>query len=194
MAEMVMQQIDPILMNMIVNSVTRDRKIYMNEGFTTDSIFKVAYYLDRLISLDKKMGTKEPIEIVISSYGGDAYSCIFICEKIIGLVKSGYEIITTVQDTAFSAAFFMLICGSKRRAYKGSRIMCHAANTGAVGRHQDIIDDLDETNAIWDKIKEITISQTKITNEKLEELKKYKIDWYFWADEALELGVIDEIL
>jgi ATP-dependent protease ClpP protease subunit len=110
------------------------------------------------------------------------------------MIESGYEIIITVQDIAFSAAFFMLICGSKRRAYKGSRIMAHASNSIAMGRHQDIIDDLEETEAIWQKLKDITIKQTKITNEKLEELKKYKIDWYFWADEALEMGIIDEII
>ena len=44
------------------------------------------------------------------------------------------------------------------------------------------------------KIEEITLDRTKISKKRLKEVLKNKIDWYMTAEEALDLGVIDEIL
>lgn len=40
----------------------------------------------------------------------------------------------------------------------------------------------------------MTIKKTKILKESLEENRKTKIDWYMTAEEALNLGVVDEII
>lgn len=195
MAEgMTSQQIDPILVQMCVNSPLRDRRIFLNEEVNPDSIFKVIYWLDRISEIDKKIGNKDPIEIIIDTYGGDAYSTLALCSKMKSMINSGYEIITVVQTTAFSAGFWILSCGSKRKAYANSRIMVHASMGGIRGRHQDMIDDLEEAQEIWNRLKKITTDNTKITNKRMEELKKCKFDLYFWGDEALEYGVVDIIL
>jgi ATP-dependent Clp protease protease subunit len=179
---------------MCINSALKNRKIYLNEDINEDSAFKVLYWLDKLETIDIKDGNKDDIEIIISSGGGCAYSTLMIISKIRSMIDSGYNIITTVQAIAFSGAFWILCAGSLRRAYKNSRIMTHNILSGTVGKHQDILDDLEEIEAIWKRLKEVVTSYTYISDEKMEEIKKCKFDWFFWGDEAIELGVVDEIL
>jgi len=187
---------DRIMDEMRINSVLRDRRIFISEEIERDSIFKVMYWLDRLKSLDKKNNTKESIEIVIDSYGGDAYSTIALCSKIKSMINEGYNIITTVHTTAFSGGFWILVCGSERRALPDSRIMVHSIISGSFGKHQEMIDDMEETNTMWKKLKEIVIGNTNITEERLDEIKRLKYDWYFWGSEAIQdnLKVIDYLI
>ena len=44
------------------------------------------------------------------------------------------------------------------------------------------------------KIEEITLARTNISQKKLTEVLKNKVDWYMTAEEALRLGVIDGIV
>jgi len=188
---------DRIMDEMRINSAMRDRRIFISEEIERDSIFKVMYWLDRLRLLDKKNNIKEPIEIVIDSYGGDAYSTIALCSKIRSMIENdGYNIITTVHTTAFSGGFWILISGSERRALSDSRIMVHSIISGTFGKHQEMIDDIEETNTMWKKLKEIVTYNTNITEERLEDIKKLKYDWYFWGSEACQdnLKVVDYLI
>ena len=187
---------DKVIEEMKINSAIRDRRIFICEEIERDSIFKVIYWLDRLKTLDKKNNTKEPIEIVLDTYGGDAYSTIALCSKIKSMINDGYNIITTVHTTAFSGGFWLLICGSERRALSDSRIMVHSIISGTFGKHQEMIDDMEETKTMWNKLKEIVTENTNISDDRLEEIKKLKYDWYFWGSEALkdDLKVIDYLI
>ena len=40
----------------------------------------------------------------------------------------------------------------------------------------------------------MTLRLTKISKKKLSDILKNKVDWYMTADEALKLGVIDEVV
>lgn len=189
-----MQMQDRIIQEMTINSPIRDRRIYLNDEIDRESIFKVIYWLDRLEMLDLKTGKKNDIEIIIDSYGGSVYHTLSLISKIESLIAKGYNIITTVHSVAMSGGFFTLICGSERRALRHSRIMAHGISSGCFGSHQSMEEDMEETQSLWIRLKDITKSKTKISDEKLEELKKFKYDWFMWAETALELGVIDKII
>jgi len=187
---------DRIIDEMRIKSAFR-RKIYLCEEIDRESIFKVIYYLDRLKEIDEKSGTKEPIEIVLDTYGGDAYSTIALCSKMRSMIMNdGYKIITTAHTIAFSGGFWILISGSERRALPDSRIMVHSAISGTSGKHQDMLDDMDETMTIWNKLKSIITDNTNISDMRLEEIKKMKYDWYFWGSDAVkeEFNIVDKIL
>lgn len=187
---------DSVTEDLKVNSVMRDRKIYVIEEIDRDSMFKVAYYLDRLEEIDKgrKDGKKPDIEIVIDSYGGSIYNVLSVISKIESLIEKGYNIITTVTSVAMSAGSLLSLCGSQRRALRYSRIMFHSVAGGSGGKHQELDDDLEEINSIWQLVKQIITSKTLITDEQLEDIKYRKHDWFMWSDEALKLNVIDEII
>ncbi|WP_025912054.1 ClpP family protease [Priestia flexa] len=194
MAEMSYVYPDRILEEMKVNAALRDRRIFINEEIDRESMFKACYLLDRLVELDKKSATKESIEFVIDSYGGHIYHGLSLISKMESLRKQGYEIITTVNSVAMSMAFMILLCGSKRCGLEHSRIMCHQPSSGTWGTLQEMEESLEETVELWNRMKELIIKYTKITDEQLEDIKTRKYDWFMWSNEALKLGVIDEII
>ena len=53
---------------------------------------------------------------------------------------------------------------------------------------------MSETKRLQKKIEEITLERTNISQKRLSEILKNKIDWYMTAEEALRLGVIDGIV
>ncbi|WP_310877149.1 ATP-dependent Clp protease proteolytic subunit [Priestia megaterium] len=194
MAEMSYVYPDRIQEEMKLNSALRDRRIFISDEVDRESMFKVCYLLDRLAELDKKEGKKRDIEIVIDSYGGIIYHGLALISKMISMQKNGYNIIATVNSVAMSMGFMILICASRRRALEHSRLMCHQPNSGTWGTLQDMEESLEETTALWNRLKKLIIDNTDITNEQLEDIKTRKYDWFMWSEEAKKLNVIDEIV
>lgn len=185
---------DRFLDEMKMNAAMRDRRIFVNEEINENSMFKACYLLDRLVQLDKVEGTKKDIEIILDSYGGYIYHGLALISKIESLREKGYKIITTVNSVAMSMGFMILLCGSERRGLKHSRIMCHQPSSASWGSLQDMEESVEETQALWTRMKELIIKYTHITDSQLEDIKSRKFDWFMWSDEALKLGVIDKII
>lgn len=185
---------DRFLEEMKINSALRDRRIFINEDVSEESMFKACYLLDRLVELDKNDGVKRDIEIILDSYGGACYHGLSLISKMESMRDSGYKIITTVNSVAMSMGFMILLCGSDRRALKHSRIMCHQPSSATWGTLQDQQESVEETLALWIRLKDLIIKYTNITDEQLEDIKSRKYDWFMWSEEAIELGVIDKII
>lgn len=194
MSEMSFVPIDRFAEEMKINSVFRDRRIIISEEIDRESMFKACYLLDRLVAIDKNDNKKNDIEIVIDSYGGHIYHGLSLIGKIESLREQGYKIITTVNGVAMSMGFMILLVGSERRGLKHSRIMCHQPSSASWGTLQEQIESVEETQVLWNRMKELIIKYTHITDEQLEDIKSRKYDWFFWSDEAIKLGVIDHII
>jgi len=192
------QIIDRTIEEMKINSALRKRTIYFNEEVTSDSVFKLCYYLDRIIEVDKLAGiTKEnfkPINIVYTSYGGSVYDGLMAIGKIEQAMRMGYKIISTVEGYAMSMAQCMALVANKRQALKHSRIMMHQPSSGTWGKLKDMQEDVAETSELWEEMKRIITKYSNLTNDDLEEIKKSKTDKFMWDNEALKLGIIDEII
>ncbi len=135
--------------------------------------------------------TPKPINIYIDSYGGAVYQCF----GLLGVIgKSATPIHTIVTGAAMSCGFLILICGHKRFGYEHSTPLYHQVSTGFFGKVQDMEESLQEVKRLQKKIEDITIKRTSISRGKLKEVLKNKVDWYMPAKEALNLGVIDEII
>ena len=53
---------------------------------------------------------------------------------------------------------------------------------------------IEETKRLQEQLENIVKEKTNISKKKLKEILDTKKDWYMSAEEALQLGVIDEIL
>lgn len=132
-----------------------------------------------------------PIKLYIDSYGGAVYQCF----GLIGIMEtSKTPVHTIVTGCAMSCGFIILIHGHKRFAHRHATPLYHQVSTGFRGKLADMEEDIKETQRLQKKIEEMTLDKTKITSKKLEKIFKRKIDWFMSADEALKLGVIDEII
>tara|TARA_Y100001963_G_C6754910_1_gene436276 strand:+ start:548 stop:1120 length:573 start_codon:yes stop_codon:yes gene_type:complete len=135
--------------------------------------------------------TAPPIEIYIDSYGGAVYQCM----GLLGVMeKSVTPIHTLAVGAAMSCGFMILISGHKRFGYRHSTPLYHQVSTGFWGKVKDMEESLEETKRLQKKIEDITLEKTSISKKRLKEVLKNKIDWFMTAEEALQLGVIDEIL
>jgi len=192
--EMVMPTNFNLIQEMKINSALKNRRIYLSNEVDRETVFEVIYFLDRLRDIDFKKGTKEDIEIVIDSYGGHIYHGLSLISKQQQMIDEGYRIITTVSGVAMSMGYCVSVVASKRRGYRHSTYLLHQPSSGTWGTLKQMEDDIEETNRLWEKMKNIVKQYTKITEEELETMKREKRDWIFSAEEALKYGIIDEIL
>ena len=179
----------------------KPRTLYLPEQVNQESMNKLTKsiieinksddYLKKLYAISDIDYNPKPIEIYIDSYGGAVYQCM----GLLGVMeKSVTPIHTIVTGCAMSCGFMILISGHKRFGYKLSTPLYHQVSTGFRGKVQDMEESLEETKRLQKMIEKITLAQTEIPKKRLKEVLKNKVDWYMTAKEALELGVIDEII
>ncbi|MEK4025343.1 ClpP family protease [Sporosarcina sp. FSL W7-1283] len=82
----------------------------------------------------------------------------------------------------------------RRFAHKRATFMIHSLASGAYGMIQDLVENVEQKVKLQDMLEEIYLENTKITKKKLKEIREKKQDWYFTGEEALELGLIDELI
>ena len=190
--------IDLTLNAMVQNSALRDRKLYLCDEVTRESIFKIVYYMNRIKDIDDNenipMELRKPIYIIEDCYGGYVSHGLALLSTIESFKEMGYKIITQVNSVAHSMGFMILILGSQRRALRYSKTMCHQISSGTYGEVQSQDEQLEEHKRLWELLKKIIVDNTKITMEQLEDITTRKFDWYFDSEMALEFGIIDEII
>lgn len=131
---------------------------------------------------------REPIKIFIDSGGGDLCATF----TMIDAIKMSITPIWTINiGAAYSGGFFTFIAGHKRFAYPLSTFLYHEGSTGNIGDAGKFRNFADFYDKQLDMLKTITTQNTRITDEMYRDHKKD--DWWMTAEEALELGVCDEI-
>lgn len=179
----------------------KSRNLYLPEQVNQESMNKLTKaiieinesdeYLRQLYGLHGIELTPAPIKIYIDSYGGAVYQCF----GLLGVIeRSQTPVHTIVTGCAMSCGFMILISGHKRFGYDMSTPLYHQVSTGFRGKVQDMEESLEETKRLQKKIEDITLRRTNIPKKKLTQVLKNKVDWYMTAEEALGLGVIDEII
>ena len=167
------------------------RKIIFYDDVDEESAFEFINFINKILFLDERLGTQEPIEIMISSYGGSVYSGLTIISKIEQLIDMGYNIITTNIGTCFSMGFAIFIAGKERRCYKYARFMYHDILTSPYGKVQEIKEDIKECENLLEYIDGIIVKNTNLKQDELLYWRERKLDKYFSLDEAVESGIVN---
>jgi len=179
----------------------KERQIYFTKQVDQGSIAELTRqiidineddrHLEKLYAVYDLEYKPKPIKVYIDSYGGAVYQCFGLLSVI---ERSKTPVHTIVTGCAMSCGFLILLAGHKRFAHKMSTPLYHQVSTGFFGKVQDMEEKLEEAKRLQTQIEDYTKSRTKIAKKKLREILENKKDWYMTADEALELGVVDEIL
>ena len=134
---------------------------------------------------------RTPIKIYINSPGGSLYSTFTVIDAI---KMSKTPVYTINTGMAFSGGFLIFISGHKRFAYSNSTFLFHEGSTGGgltqdAGKFRNYAAYYEK---LLKKIEKITLTYTKISEE---EYLKHKLDdWWMLSEEAINLGVCDEII
>jgi ATP-dependent Clp protease protease subunit len=134
---------------------------------------------------------REPIELVVNSYGGSVYDGFGIVAVI---EKSKTPVHTYVYGYAMSMGLLIAAAGHKRFGSSMATFMYHQISNLSWGKLEDIKQDLDESLRLEVIYDNSLLSKTLMRKVEIDEIKKMKKDWFISADEALKLKLIDEII
>lgn len=170
-------------------ALVEKRTIKIFTGIDEDTAYTIVHYLSFLESLDDKA----PITIMVSSPGG----LVYVGMAIYDAIKScKCPVQTIATGWAMSMGSIILCAGTAglRKAYKNCTIMLHEPSGYAVGKSSTIVDEAKEITRIKDMMTDIYITNSKGKLDKKKLKKIFTRDSYMTTTEALEYGLIDEII
>lgn len=130
-----------------------------------------------------------PIWLHLHSNGGDLFAAFAVADSIQQLKTPVY---TVVEGFVASAATFIAMAGKKRYMLPNSIILIHQLSSIFVGKYDEFKDELNLQEKATQYMVKFYAQHSKLTEEELNE--KLKRNFYLCAEEALELGFVDEIL
>ena len=170
----------------LYSRLLKDRIIFIS-GEINNSLSNIV--VSELLYLDSI--NHNDISLYINSSGGEISSGLAIYDTI-NFIKS--DVKTICVGMSASMAAFLLSSGTKGKRYslKNSEIMIHQPLGGTEGKATDIKIAAEHIIKIKEKINKIL---SKNTNQPLKKIiKDTECDYYMNPKEALNYGLIDEII
>jgi len=136
------------------------------------------------------------IAMMVSTHGGVA-SDMFSILDIMDMVKERTcDIETFGIGKVMSAGVPILAAGTKgkRKVGRNCRIMLHNVMAGTGGTIFSMENELEEIKWVQERYIETLASYTKLTPSKIKKLLKTQKDVYISAEEAIKMGIADEII
>lgn len=179
---------DPTLLSYYQDEA--DRSFWINDEIT-DNLLEFAKLIMKYNKEDvgKPIEDRKPIKIFISSPGGDLDATLSFI-GLIGLSKT--PIWTINMGWAYSAAGLILMAGHKRFIMPNCSVLIHSGSGQLGGSFEQTTEQMKNYKALVDKMREFILSKTKIDTKLFK--KNSTKDWYINAEEALSLGIVDEIV
>lgn len=142
------------------------------------------------IRSDVKRENCKPIRIYINSDGGSV-SAVF---TIIDLILMSYTpVITIGLGKCYSSGGLLLMAGHTRYLLPHCTVLIHDGQAGSYGTTGKVIDSMEHTKELEERIKDYILSRTFISEEDYE--KNYRRDWWIFADDCVgKYGIADKIV
>lgn len=137
----------------------------------------------------------EPIEMVVSTYGGSALDMFGICDMM-RVVQEDCPIITTGIGKVMSAGVLILASGTKgaRRIGKNTRVMIHSVIGGTHGSMHSLENEIEEIRWIQNRYIDTLVQETDMTKRMVKKLLDKKMNIYLDAQQAVDYGIADIIV
>ena len=174
--------------------------LLQNEKLSSDYIETILNLTDEEVNSlsDAEFAELKPnIEFYISTNGGSANE-MFAIYDVINKIKS--DKITSISTIGIgkvmSAGVLLLASGSKgrRKIGRNCRVMIHSVIAGTSGPMHQLENEFEEVRSIQESYIKALAAETSMSEKKIKKLLKKKTNIYLSAEEAIELGIADEIL
>lgn len=163
-----------------------NRRIYLAQDIepeTIDTTVKALHYLEKK--------SKLPIEIYISSEGGDLYQMFYLYDMIRNCKN---EIRTIGSGVICSAAVLLLASGDHRACTSNAWLMAHQSQAIMSGKHDEIQSQAlayrEQEKRMWSLVG----SHSRKSATEWQNLARAKGEIWLDAEKMLEWGVVDEII
>lgn len=175
----------------IADEFLSQRKIYLTGDVSMETCMDVAQKLMYLESVDDS----KPVYLYIQSHGGSVQDGLIIYDTI-KMMKA--PVVTICQGYAYSMGAIILLAAKpeNRKMMKHSKVMLHDASFSQAdfshlkpNEIEEKTKDLMETCKV---LREIVCEATGKDEETV--VKKMEKDSFFTADEAIEFGLVSEVI
>jgi ATP-dependent Clp protease protease subunit len=143
----------------------------------------------------ENLDTKEKIlTLYVNSTGGDLYQAFALIDII---QSSKHSVRTIALGSIMSAAFLIFTSGTKGERYIAANtgIMCHQfAGGGGDAKFHDLKAEMKENELLNQKMINILKEATGLTPSRIKSKLLPASDVYMSAQEALDLGIADQLL
>lgn len=181
--------------NLINGSAPVGNKIYLYDEITRSSILAISKQIDevtrqlKLLQLIYGMSEPPPIELHISSDGGEICPALGLIDKI---KKNPIPVHTYCEGFVASAGTLISVVGKKRFLTENSTVLLHQLSGGVWGPYESIKDEKTNLDIYMEMIKKVYLKHTKFTEKQLNELLKH--DLCLTSGQALKFNVVDVII
>ena len=184
---------------------------YSRLRYQTDTKWNKGHLAEQFISYRDAVGDRTQFETITEGFVGDKTKDFYtLWDRVntwhkFGRYTSWFYIQSLKQTCGIDVDVDSLWLHDRSGSKSHRNGMCYAAGKDEWVNEKldaDQIDHLEglgremleETKRLQKKIEDITLQKTNISRKKLTEILKKKVDWHMTAEEALSLGVIDEII
>ena len=171
----------------IYSRLLKDRIIFLS-GEVNDQMSDII--IAQLLFLESEDPDKD-IQFYINSPGGVVTSGLAIYDTM-NYIKPDVSTICIGQAASMGAVLLSSGAKGKRFSLPNSNIMIHQPSGGAQGQASDIVIQAEQILKIKDRLNHILAENTGQDLEKIE--KDTDRDFAMTADEALEYGLIDQVI
>lgn len=136
------------------------------------------------------------IGMLVSTHGGTASDMFSILDVMDMIKERTCDIETIGIGKVMSAGVPILAAGTpgKRRVGRNCRIMLHNVMAGTGGTIFSMENELEEIKWIQERYIQTLANYTNLTPSKIKKLLKTQKDVYISAEEAIKMGIADEII
>jgi ATP-dependent Clp protease protease subunit len=112
------------------------------------------------------------------------------------VVQEQCEIHTLGIGKVMSAGVLLLAAGSKgkRRVGRHCRVMLHSVSSGHIGELHNLKNELEEVQIMQNNYISALATETDMTEKHIKNLINKKVNVYLTAQEAVDLGIADEVV
>lgn len=173
-----------------------NRDIYFDSGTDLDKcgqLYKeIINAKKEALKLENIPGYKvtiPPLTLHLTSPGGSVYYGLGLYD----VIRSAHMNIIA-KGLVSSMGVIILLAGKLRLSYENTLFLIHQPSSVSVGEVQFMEEDVEIMKQIRSNLFDIITTRSKISREQLDDITKRKFDWWVNAKEALELGLIHDII
>jgi ATP-dependent Clp protease, protease subunit len=148
-------------------------------------------YERKRVKVDDQEYTAQPIQMFINSGGGSATDGFAI---ISAMEMSETPIITYGMGVVASMALAIFIAGDIRIASRFTRFMYHSVSYGMMGHITEHEEMMAEADILQEMYNSLMYERTKLSEDKLTEIRRMKHNHYFGAVKATKYGIADDVI
>ena len=121
---------------------------------------------------------------------------MFALYDIMRQIREETEIHTIGMGKVMSAGVLLLAGGTKgkRKIGKNCRVMIHSVIAGNHGNVHNLVNEMEAIQGLQEMYINSLVDETNMTKTQMKKMLERKVNVYLSAEEAIELGIADEII